>query len=249
MFYNSSSSGIVIHHNNEGVELLVYAMLALKLILGLAALIIVTRILGKKEMSQVTPFDFVYAIVLGGLVEENLFSKKASSIWEMLFGIAVWGILIFIVEKTTQKSDKLRPILKGSAQPLVKDGEILIENLKKAELEMDQLKALLRLKGIFSMNDVKDVILETSGNISVLPKRESQTLTYAGLNLEAPPNGVAESVIDEGKPVKRGLSNLGKDERWLKEKLADGCIRDIDHIYFAEWSEANGFYIQYKNQC
>jgi uncharacterized membrane protein YcaP (DUF421 family) len=227
---------------------LVYAMLALKLVLGLAALIIVTRLLGKKEMSQVTPFDFVYAIVLGGLVEENLFSKTTSSVWEMLFGIAVWGILIFIVEKTTQKSDKLRPILKGRAQPLVKDGEILIENLKKAELEMEQLKAMLRLKGVFSMKDVKDVILETSGNISVLEKPEAQTLTYAGSNLEAPANGIAETVIDEGKPVWKALKNLGRDETWLKARLADEGVGDIDDIYFAEWSEANGFYIQHKNR-
>ncbi|HAQ07557.1 MAG TPA: DUF421 domain-containing protein, partial [Bacillus bacterium] len=137
---------------------MIYLLLVLKLVIGLASLVIVTRFLGKKEMSQVTPFDFVYALVLGGLMEENLFSKSPSSIFEMVFGIAVWAILIFIVEKTTQKSDKLRPILKGKAEYLIEDGKIIIDNLEKAKLEMEQLRSLLRLKGIFSTNDVKDVI-------------------------------------------------------------------------------------------
>jgi uncharacterized membrane protein YcaP (DUF421 family) len=166
--------GIVMHPYIGGWNYMMYFMIAVKLVIGLAALIIVTRLLGKKEMSQVTPFDFVYAVVLGGLVEENLFKKSFSTIWEMLFGIGVWGLLIFVVEKTTQKSDNLRPILKGQAEPLVKNGEIQIENLNNAELEMEQLKSLLRLKGVFSMNDVKDVILETSGNISVLLKPQAQ---------------------------------------------------------------------------
>jgi uncharacterized membrane protein YcaP (DUF421 family) len=223
---------------------MIYFMLALKLVIGLAALIIVTRLLGKKEMSQVTPFDFVYAVVLGGLVEENLFKKSPSSIWEMLFGIAVWGLLIFIVEKSTQKSDKLRPILKGQANPLVKNGEIQIDNLRKAELEMEQLKSLLRLKGVFSMNDVKDVLLETSGSISVLLKPEAQTATYAGLDVKAPRSDMAEIVMDEGKPVKLGLERIGKDEEWLYQKLKEEGIHKAEDIYFAEWSESDGFYIQ-----
>jgi uncharacterized membrane protein YcaP (DUF421 family) len=229
-------------------ESLVYPLLALKLIIGLAALVLVTRLLGKKEMSQVTPFDFVYAIVLGGLVEENLFEKAPSSILEMLFGIAVWALLIFIVEKTTQKSDKLRPLLKGSAQYLVKDGEVLKENLEKAELEMEQLKSLLRLKGIFSLNEVKDVMLETSGDISVLLKPESQPVTYSGLNVEPPRSSSPVFVIDEGKPVTKGLQRLGKDEGWLYKRLKENGITDISKIYFAEWSETDGFYIQLGNK-
>lgn len=227
---------------------MVYPLLAIKLIIGLAALVIVTRLLGKKEMSQVTPFDFVYAIVLGGLVEENLFEKAPSSILEMLFGIGVWTILIFIVEKVTQKSDRLRPILKGSAQYLVKDGEILIENLEKAELEMEQLKSLLRLKGVFSIDEVQDVMLENSGDISVLVKPEQKPVTYSGLKAEAPKFHSPIFVIDEGKPVRKGLERLGKNEGWLHQKLKENGISDISKIYFAEWSETEGFYIQLGNK-
>ncbi|WP_186326619.1 DUF421 domain-containing protein [Cytobacillus oceanisediminis] len=226
---------------------MMYFMIAVKLVIGLAALIIVTRLLGKKEMSQVTPFDFVYAVVLGGLVEENLFKKSFSTIWEMLFGIGVWGLLIFVVEKTTQKSDKLRPILKGQAESLVKNGDIQIKNLNNAELEMEQLKSLLRLKGVFSMNDVKDVILETSGNISVLLKPQAQPPTYAGLDVHAPRTEIAETVVDEGKPVLKGLRNIGKDEKWLNQKLTEEGIQKLDEVYFAEWSESDGFFIQQKS--
>ncbi|MEH7884616.1 DUF421 domain-containing protein [Bacillus sp. JJ1609] len=226
---------------------MVYPLLAVKLAFGLAALVIVTRLLGKKEMSQVTPFDFVYAIVLGGLVEENLFKKSPSSILEMLFGIAVWALLIFIVDKTTQKSDKLKPILKGTAKHLIKDGKILIKNLEEAELEMEQLSSLLRLKGVFSIKDVKEVILETSGDISVLLKAGVQPVTYEGLDIKPPKMEIPHFIVDEGKPVRKGLEKLGKDENWLYRTLKEYGVNDISKIYFAEWSETEGFYIQLCN--
>jgi uncharacterized membrane protein YcaP (DUF421 family) len=238
--------GIVMHPYIGGWNYMMYFMIAVKLVIGLAALIIVIRLLGKKEMSQVTPFNFVYAVVLGGLVEENLFKKSFSTIWEMLFGIGVWGLLMFVVEKTTQKSDKLRPTLKGQAKNLVKNGEIQIENLNNAELEMERFKSLLQLRGVFSMNDVKDVILETSGNISVLLKPQAQIPTYAGLEIHSPRTDIAETVVDEGKPVIKGLKNMG-DEKWLNQKLTEEGIQKLDEVYFDEWSESDGFFIQQKS--
>ncbi|WP_210364719.1 DUF421 domain-containing protein [Bacillus sp. REN3] len=221
-----------------------YGLIALKLILGLAALVIVTRVLGKKEMSQITPFDFVYALILGGLVEENLFKKKPASIWEMLFGIAVWAVLIYIVEKVTQKFDKMRPILKGREQSLIEDGEIQLDNLDKAELEMDQLRALLRQKGVFSLNQVKHAILETSGTISVMLKPEEQPVTYSGMDIKAPNSDISVIVVDEGKPRHENLKKIGKDEKWLVRSLKEHGINDLPNVFFAEWSETDGFFIQ-----
>ncbi|MBT2756792.1 DUF421 domain-containing protein [Mesobacillus foraminis] len=226
---------------------MVYAMIALKLLVGLLALITVTRLLGKKQLSQVTPFDFVYALILGGLVEENLFEKKASSILEMLFGILIWAVLIFVFEKITQKSDKLRPILKGEAEVLIKNGIVNIDKLRKSELEMEQLRALLRQKGVFSLNDVKDVILETSGTISVLLKPEAQQVTYKGLNVKAPIQNPTQIVIDDGKPNQKGLKALNKDARWLKESLKKNGVQDLKNVYYAEWSQSDGFYIRLYN--
>lgn len=69
---------------------MIYLEIATKLVIGLAGLLAVARLLGKKEMSQVTPFDFIYALVLGGILEEGIYDKKVS-IWQILYAICLWG--------------------------------------------------------------------------------------------------------------------------------------------------------------
>lgn len=86
---------------------MVFVEIGLKIIVGLAALLAVTRLLGKKEMSQLTPFDFIYALVLGGILEEGIYDPKIT-IWQILFGVVVWGLLIYLIELFTLKFDVVR---------------------------------------------------------------------------------------------------------------------------------------------
>ncbi|PLT35817.1 DUF421 domain-containing protein [Bacillus sp. V5-8f] len=143
---------------------MLYGTIALKLIIGLAALIIVMRLLGKKEMSAITPFDLIYTMLLGGIVEESLFSKKIS-ILHMLFGLAMW-VSLSILLKFLSRS--LKKPLKGEPSELIVDGRLNHKELEKNHIEVEQLRAMLREKGIFSLKDVHYALLETSGSISVI---------------------------------------------------------------------------------
>lgn len=127
---------------------MLYLDTVIKLALGLGALLAVTRLLGKKELGQFTPFDFVYALILGSLLEESLYDHKIS-IWQMLFGVAVWAVLIYIVEILVGKNDKLRRLFKGSSTRLMKDGKLDLEKLNKNHIEMEQLRTMLRQKEYF----------------------------------------------------------------------------------------------------
>src|SRR5699024_624091 len=113
-----------------------YLYIVVKLVTGMLGLIAVTRLLGKKEMSQVTPLDFVYALVLGGIIEESMYDQ-ATGLGEIFTALLVWGTLIFTVEKVTQKSDRLRHTLKGTPSLIIENGQVNIKTLKKNKLEIE----------------------------------------------------------------------------------------------------------------
>ncbi|WP_409288313.1 DUF421 domain-containing protein [Peribacillus sp. SCS-37] len=216
---------------------MIYLSIVLKLVVGLAALVVVTRLVGKKRMSQVTPFDFVYALILGGMVEETIYHTD-HTIPQMLFSVAVWGALIYSVEKLTQKFDKLRAPLKGSSQVLIRNGNVSIHELEKASLELEELRGMLRQKGVFSLKEVNYIILENSGDISVLK--------YPDMPVVEEPSVL---LVNEGHIHEDNLKQIEKGEEWLLNEIREEGIKDIKDVYYAEWSKPEGFFIKQYHEC
>ncbi|WP_071459649.1 DUF421 domain-containing protein [Bacillus massilinigeriensis] len=220
-----------------------YLSIALKLVLGLVSLLFVIRLMGKKELAQVTPFDFVYAIILGGILEEAIFDHKVT-IGHLLYTFALWAFLIFIVEYTVQRFDKTRPLIKGEPETLIADGEINLDVLKKEKMEMEQLRSMLRQNGVFSVQEVKYAFLEPSGHLSVMASPASSPVTPNQLGIDTPKISPSYMLVDEGKVLEKALKSMGKNVDWLEASLAEMGYENIHEIYYAEWSLQNGFYVK-----
>lgn len=203
--------------------------ISVKIIFGLIALLICVRVLGKKDMSQVTPFDFIYAIVLGGILEESLYQDNVN-VFHLLFTIALWGVLIFLFDFAVQKNDSLRKFLKGEPSILVEHGQVLPKEFEKNKLEMEQFRTLLREQGIFSLREVRFAQLEPSGKLSVL--RNDVKVTEP-----------TSLVVNEGEIIEDELNQKGKSEEWLIDHLQDNGYTKMEDIYCAEWSEETGLYV------
>jgi uncharacterized membrane protein YcaP (DUF421 family) len=208
--------------------------ITIKIIVGFLAIMLVIRLLGKKELSEVTPFDFVFVLILGGILEEALYDDKVR-IWNVLYTIVLWTALNLIINLIVRKFEKIRPVIKGEPSILINDGILSIEELKKNKMESEQLRSLLRQQGVFSIKEVKYVILEPGGQISALKKESSEHVTSGMLS---------HLLIDEGQIEKRSLAQIGKDEQWVINLLKEEGYEDIKKIYYAEWSEGNGLYVQ-----
>ncbi|RLL44822.1 DUF421 domain-containing protein [Oceanobacillus piezotolerans] len=217
--------------------------ITVKVIFGLFALLIVVRILGKKELSQLTPIDFVYLLVLGGLLEESIYDDLVS-IWEVLYTIALWALLIYIIEMIIRKFEVLRPVLKGEPSIIVDNGELVIKALKRNKLELEQLRSLLRQQGIFSLKEVKYAILEPGGQLSVMKKDSESAVTAEMLDIHSGESSLSHLLIDEGEIEYKILKSIGKDKEWLIHEMNKRGYDDITNIYYAEWSEENGFIIE-----
>ncbi|WP_053364902.1 DUF421 domain-containing protein [Bacillus sp. FJAT-27245] len=220
-----------------------YGTIALKLIVGFFALVVVTRLLGKKEMSQLTPYDFVFAILLGGIIEESVYDEKVN-IFHVLFAVAIWGGVSYIVEKLGERFEKIRTPLTGTVSVLISEGKINHKEMRKNQLEMEQLRALLRTKGVFSLKDVRYVFMETGGQLSVMTKASTDPVTPEMLNIEAEEVDPSLLLVDEGQIKEEDLKTAGKDEAWLREELKKEGVTNIEDVYYAEWSPQQGFYIE-----
>ena len=200
-----------------------------KLILGLIALLIVVRVLGRKSLAQMTPYDFVYTLVLGGVLEESLYDDQVN-LFHLVLGVSLWGVLIFTLEFISTKSDRLNKLFKGEPSVIVYNGQLVRPALKRNKLEMEQLRALLRTSGCYSLQNVQHMIMETGGQIS-LTTFDSQDETLSLL------------LIDEGHIEEKVLENHHLDKHWLTQELKQLGYRDIEQIVYAEWSEEKGFYV------
>ncbi|SIS39583.1 DUF421 domain-containing protein [Salimicrobium flavidum] len=214
----------------------------LKLTISLMAIIIVTRLLGKKEMSQVTPLDFVYTLILGGIVDNSLYSTT-TSLWEVLFALAVWGLLIFIVERTTQKFDTWRHLMKGEPAIIISNGKLNGKAMKRNLLEAEQVRTLLRMQGIFSIAEVEYAVLENNGSFSVLEKAGSLPVSKEDQNINYGESEMSYLLVDEASINHGTLKKIGKDADWLRNGLEKEGY-NVSDVYYGEWSEQDGFVIQ-----
>ena len=166
------------------------------------------------------------------------------SVWEVLYTITLWAILIYIVELIVRKFDKLRPAIKGEPSVIINNGEIDLKALKKNKLESEQLRTLLRQQGIFAIQEVKFAILEPSGQLSVLKSELASPVTAEMLSITPKEAALSHLVVDEGRINTNVLRAIQKDEEWLRTELSEIGYRDVSKIYYVEWSKVDGFTVR-----
>lgn len=219
--------------------------LSLELFFGFIALLIAVKIIGRRHVQQITPFDFISAIVMGELLGNAIYDE--TSIFYVIYAIALWALLLYIIEKLTQKSHKFRNVIEGSPVLIIKKGMIDFNVLKKEKLDFTELLSLLRNKGIFSIKEVEYAIVEPSGIITVIKKAPYDSVNKSDLGIQAPPSSLNLPVILDGKIDYNNLNLLGFDEQWLDNQLRGQNIISVSNVMYAEWKASEGLYVQQRN--
>lgn len=223
-----------------------YLDILMKLSIGLATLLIVIRLLGKIELAQLTPYDFIYTIVLGGILEESLFDENVK-ITHFLFAIALWAVLIFIIEKVAKQWNPIRVLLKGEPVQLICDGKIDMKKFNKHNLEMEQLRSALRKQGVFSLREIRDLFLETGGDVTINKYVDYEPIKNGVFQTDARDQEPTVLLIDEGEVKDDMLNSIGKDRTWLITKLSEQGYTHLQSIAYFDWSETEGFFVRNNN--
>lgn len=213
-----------------------YGSIFIKLIAGFIGLWVMTRLLGKKEISALTPFDFISAVILGDLVGETIYEEK-HSVLMLLFTLAVWTVLSILFEKVTQHIRKLRKPLEGEPEILIRDGKVDLEKLRRNNLDFEQLRMMLRAKDTFSINEVAYAIYETNGSLSLLKKPSYEPATREELQIPAREVQLPQSLIESGEIRYTALESLGKNKSWLMQELRKSGYPDPASVAYAELNE------------
>ncbi|OPJ55415.1 YetF domain-containing protein [Alkalithermobacter paradoxus] len=216
--------------------------LAIRLIIGFFSLFILVKIIGKKIISQITPFHFICSIVLSELLGNAVYDDSIDII-HILFTISVWGGLIFLVEYLAQKSPLFRQIFEGKPSMVIRDGQIDFKELKRCRMNISQLQSVLRQSETFSVREVAFAFVESNGSISILKKTPYQKTTLQDFNMPDQKVYLPITLIRDGSLVKENLEELGKDIHWLIKQLSSNNISKIEDVLLAEWLENDKLFV------
>ena len=136
------------------------------------AIFVVTRVIGRRELSTMEPFDLILLVVTGDLVQQGV-TQSDYSLTGALTVIATIALLTIALSYVSFKVPKLRPVLDGEPLVLVQDGEVIERNLRRERITIDELLAEARLQQVGSLDQVRFAVLETNGRISVIPTSAS----------------------------------------------------------------------------
>ncbi|WP_054711124.1 DUF421 domain-containing protein [Bacillus sp. JCM 19041] len=220
-----------------------YISLTTELVIGFFALLVLSKVLGKNQITQLTPFDFISALVVGELLGNAIYDNEVG-LHYVLYAIFVWGALIYSIEMITQKFRSTRGILEGSPSIVVANGRIQYNELKKNKLDLNQLQHLLREKGVFTIREVEYGILETNGSVNIQKKQAYATPTNQDLSIKLKEQPLPIPLIMDGEIIKKSLKQIGRTESWLFEQLEIRGVSTHQSILYAEWIDGLPLFLQ-----
>ncbi len=223
------------------LEVIIQTILAFFVILFLA------RIIGKKQIAELTFYDYVNGITFGSIAA-NMATDINQRTWQYLIGLFIFAFLTFLMQYITLKNTTARKIIEGEPVVLIHKGKILEDNLKKTRFNIEDLLAELRENNYFDIRDVHYAILENDGRVSVLPVADKKPLTPKDINQKGQEESIVTEIIIEGKIILPNLHQHGLDKKWLYNTLQKNNINEINDIMLAIYNPINqSIYFDLKN--
>ncbi|MUK90404.1 DUF421 domain-containing protein [Ornithinibacillus sp. L9] len=217
--------------------------------LSFVVLFTLARIMGRKEISQMTFFNLVSAIAIGSIAAA-LVTDQSFSIRNGILALIAWTIYTLVMDVIDIKFKNARKITTGEPIIVIKNGMVMEGALRKTRLDMDSLNSLLRINKVFSIKDVDYAIFESSGNLSVRLKDSKLPITKGDLNILTSTKKIyptATEIISDGKINMNNLKRLDLSESWVRQQLKQAEVSSIEEVFYAEVQQDGSIYIDIKN--
>ena len=206
---------------------------ALASVLSLAVMFLLTKLMGNKQVSQMTLFDYIVGITIGSIAAElatELENPERPLLAMLLWGLAAWGISIL-----GNKSLRARAFLSGKPLVLLDQGVIDRKNLKRARLDLNEFLTYCRIAGYFDLNEIQTAVLEHNGSVSFLPKETDRPATPADLDLRPRQSLLQIPFIMDGRLLPGNIGSAGKEPSWVHRALLRQGYRDEREVLLALW--------------
>lgn len=201
-------------------------------ILVLIILFFITKMMGKKQISELNFFDYVVGITIGSIAADiSLDIEK-----DMLAGIAalfIYGFISYIISFVSIKSILARRFFIGVPTVLVEKGKIIESGLKKSKIDVNDLLMVARENGYFNLDEIDYALMEVNGNISFLPKEKEKPVTKRDMKIKCSNEGLTVNAIIDSKYMANNMKAINKDKEWLDHELKVNGYDNYDNILLA----------------
>jgi len=227
---------------NEGLVVVVRSIIAF------FTLLIIARVLGKQQISQLTFFDYVLGITIGSIAA-TLSVDLSSRAWPHWVGLMVWFVIVWGLQWVTLKSRPAAKYIVGEPTVVIMNGQILEAAMRNIRYTLSDVLEQLRDKGVFDLNQVGFAVVETNGKVSVLLKPEYIPATPRDLKLSTQSSGLGTELIYNGIVIDANLKQANVDKEWLEKQLKNKGIKHISEVFLATIGSSGGLFIDtYKDR-
>lgn len=208
--------------------------------------VVVMRIMGKRQIGELQPFELVIAIMISELAAVPM-QDTGIPLLNGIIPILTLMIVEIAISYITLKSRKARKIICGSPSVLIKDGQILEDQMRIQRFNLSDLMEELRTSGYLNLSDVEFAILETSGKVSIIPKSDSTPVTRKDLNIKQPEELLPLVIIMDGELIEYNLQLSSHNMTWLMDRLKENNVKGIHDVFIAIIDSNGQFYLQRRN--
>lgn len=201
-------------------------------ILVLVILFFITKMMGKKQISELNFFDYVVGITIGSIAADISLDIEKN----MIAGIAalfIYGFISYIISFVSIKSILARRFFIGVPTVLVEKGKIIESGLKKSKIDVNDLLMEARENSYFNLDEIDYALMEVNGNISFLPKEKEKPVTKRDMKIKCSNEGLTVNGIIDGKYMVNNMKAINKDKEWLDHELKVNGYDNYDNILLA----------------
>lgn len=203
-----------------------------------AILFLLTKLMGNKQVSQMTIFDYVTGITIGSIAAE-MATDLEEGFHRPLTAMIIYGVIAVLLSVLTNKSIKARRLFDGTSLILFDNGKLFKRNLSKAKLNVSEFLTQCRIMGYPNLSDIQTVIFEPNGRISILPKSDARPLIGKDFNMKQKNEKMPVTIILDGEVLKNNLKFTGNNDVWLKKQLDNQGVKNIKDVIYASCDADN----------
>lgn len=200
-----------------------YVHIVFASLFSILVLFLITKLLGYRQMNQLSMFDYINGITIGSIAAE-LAASWGTEFWNWTIALVIYGVATFFFSFTTDHSITARRFIAGKPIPLYENGQLLDENFRRAKLDLNEFLMQCRLAGYFDLSQLEAVLFEPNGMLSILPASPYRPATPFDLERAVERSNLLVEIILDGTVMAENLAVTGKDRSWLDGVLAaQGC--------------------------
>lgn len=203
------------------------------------------RLLGKHQVSELEPAEFVLALIIADVASVPMQDFGIPLLTGIIPIITLLCLSMFL-SMLSMKSLKLRALLTGVPSVLIKNGKLDQKEMRRNRMTLDEVLEELRLQGYTELSSIKYAILETNGQLSLLPYACQKPPTAEQLDISVPDSGLPLVIINDGRLISANLKRRGLDEAWLKKRLSERKVQNIRDVFLFTVDEENQIYFVRK---